>query len=271
MKKYFSLIFLVLLSASIVISAQKANPASDFEYELYYDSTGINITKYKGTSKDVIIPSTIEDLQVVALESASFADSKIVSVTIPNCVIVIGSYCFGKCKYLEKVTLPKDLKYIFSKCFYKCEALKEIVLPPSIEKIEHHLFSESGLESIIIPDSVQVIEQGAFKKCSALTNITIPDSVQMIGSDAFASCTSLASVTVGKGIRQINSAAFINCSSLTSFNIGEHKLKDGSFKLRGQSYSGGYGGLGYGAFRGCSSLSLKEQKKIRDTGYSGGF
>lgn len=270
MKKYFGIVLLVFLSTSIAITAQKANPASDFEYELDSTGTGIRITKYKGTSKDVIIPSMIEDLPVVHLGGNSFEDSKIVSVIIPNSITLIGGYCFSKCKYLEKVTLPKGLVSLYGYCFSKCEALKEIVLPQSLKGFNEGVFSESGLTSIIIPDSVQVIGDRVFEKCKALIDITIPDSIQVIGYGAFSDCTALINVSIGKGIRTIGGEAFLNCSSLTTFNIGEHKMDNETFKFKidGRDY---YVGISGDTFRGCSSLSIKEQKKLRDTGYTGGF
>jgi len=51
------------------------------------------------------------------------------------------------------------------------------------------------LVSIIIPDSVTIIEQYAFNNCENLTSITIPKSVTSIGMGAFSRCKNLTSVT----------------------------------------------------------------------------
>ena len=48
-------------------------------------------------------------------------------------------------------------------------------------------YSDSGLISVIIPNSVTTIERCAFY-CSSLTSVTIPNSVTTIGEHAFWRC-----------------------------------------------------------------------------------
>lgn len=50
------------------------------------------------------------------------------------------------------------------------------------------LFYKTKFKSIILPNSVTIIEGEAFKECSALTSVTIPNEVTSIGSSAFAYC-----------------------------------------------------------------------------------
>ena len=52
-----------------------------------------------------------------------------------------------------------------------------------------------NLTSIIIPDSVTSIINGAFEGCSSLTSVTIPDGVTRIYNGAFSGCSNLTSVT----------------------------------------------------------------------------
>ena len=48
---------------------------------------------------------------------------------------------------------------------------------------------------LIIPSSVESIENYAFHGCSKLTSVTIPDSVTRIGYEAFGGCIRLTSIT----------------------------------------------------------------------------
>ena len=349
MKKKFNVWLLVLLFAFSVgmVEAQKANPPSDFDYDLNEEGSGVVIKNYKGKEKDVIIPSLIEDFPVVQLGKSAFYESNIVSVVIPDSVILIGGYdgrgcfygceslqkvtlsknlknisegcfygcsslkeitlpegletigydafaksglesitipnsvimiggynnyssdgrgCFYYCESLQKVTLSKNLKYIFGMCFHKCSSLKEIALPEGLEKIGYYAFSESGLESITIPDSVSFIGDFAFQECENLKTVTIGNGVKIIKDCAFIGCSALTTVTIGSGIESIKNRAFANCSSLTTFNIGVEKL----YSNKSLYYTDDKG-YGYNVFNGCSSLNLKEKKKIRDTGYSDSF
>ena len=69
MKQKFNVCLVVLLFALSVgiAEAQKANPPSDFDYDLNKEGSGVIIKKYKGEATDVIIPSIIEDFPVVTL------------------------------------------------------------------------------------------------------------------------------------------------------------------------------------------------------------
>jgi len=71
------------------------------------------------------------------------------------------------------------------------------------------------LTSIVIPDSVKSIDDGAFCRCENLISITIPDSVTSIGSYVFSQCSSLTSITIPNTITSIEDDPFSNCDSLT--------------------------------------------------------
>lgn len=237
--------FLFALNVGIV-EAEKANPPRDFKYDLNREGTGVIIKRYKGSGIDVIIPSMIEDFPVVGLGSEAFSKSSIVSVVIPDSVTDIYGGAFESCKSLQKVTLPKNLVYIGRKCFAYCSLLKEITLPEGLKKIYEEAFKYSGLESI-----------------------TIPNSILIIDCEAFQECKNLKTVNIGNGIKAIVNRAFKNCSSLTTFNICVENFSSRAFvKIYDDYYNSGYAD---DVFNGCSSLSLKERKKIRDTGYKGGF
>ncbi len=243
MKRYFAVVSMMCLfvlaniAGAVAQEVQKANPATDFEYDLNEAGDGVIIKKYTGTSTEVVIPAEIEDFPVVGVGFEAFSETNIVSVVFPDSDIWIGDSCFEKCKSLQNVVLPKNLKTISESLFYGCTSLKAITLPNSIEAIYQHSFENSGLEMIDIPDSVTVIENTGFST-----------------GGAFANCKNLKTVNIGKGIKSIKKYTFYGCSSLTTVNINVEKVKYGD-----------------SVFSDCSSLSLKEKKKIRDTGYTGGF
>ena len=77
----------------------------------------------------------------------------------------------------------------------------------------------TGLESIVISDSVTVIEGNAFSGCTSLQSIEIPDSVTKIGLMAFWRCSSLQSIVIHDSVTEIGFAAFGHCTSLQSITI----------------------------------------------------
>lgn len=77
-----------------------------------------------------------------------------------------------------------------SYAFKDCETLKSVVLPESVEVIEYGAFCWcTSLESVELPDNLFSIQLGAFN-FSAISSINIPDSVEEIGV-AFVYCSNL--------------------------------------------------------------------------------
>ena len=58
-----------------------------------------------------------------------------------------------------------------------------VVIPEGVTVIVGSAFTFTEIESISIPNSVEIIEDQAFGFCKCLTSVTIPDSVTIIGED----------------------------------------------------------------------------------------
>jgi hypothetical protein len=76
-------------------------------------------------------------------------------------------------------------------------------------------FEGSGLTSVVIPNTITSIGEGAFGLCYQLASVTIPNSVTSIGEEAFQNCA-LTSITVPNSVTSIGGDAFGGCTSLTS-------------------------------------------------------
>lgn len=138
----------------------KAAPESDFEFRLSEDGTFIEITKYKGNAKNLVIPETIQGVPVEVIDG--FEDNmKIKSVVIPSSVKVIRQYAFGGCESLEKVTLPEGLFLI-----------------------DDAAFSFTGLTSVTLPKSLEYLKSKAFGNCNNLSEINIPDDAAFLVKNA---------------------------------------------------------------------------------------
>jgi hypothetical protein len=98
--------------------------------------------------------------------------------------------------------------------------LTSLVIPNSVTSIGQGAFQNcSGLTSLVIPNSVTSIGQEVFKGCSGLTSVAIPNSVVSIGYSAFENCSGLTSVKIPNHVAIIESAAFWGCSGLISVTI----------------------------------------------------
>ena len=86
------------------------------------------------------------------------------------------------------------------------------------EIYQYAFYGNTALTSVVIPDSVESIENDAFSGCSGLTSVTIPNSVPSIGSSAFRDCTGLTSVTIPDSVTSIGDWAFSGCTGLIEIN-----------------------------------------------------
>ena len=131
------------------------------------------------------------------------------------------------------------------------ETLVTLVLPDKLKSISNGAFcrcrSLSG--SLIIPEGVEVIENTAFYDCISLTGtLSLPTTLKRIGTiqgysshwdGAFAGCRFTCELILPDGLEEIGLGAFQNCRNL----YGSLRLPE---KLKA---------IGEGAFSGCLNLS----------------
>lgn len=76
---------------------------------------------------------------------------------------------------------------IGSCAFNGCHNIKSVIIPDTIETIEEEAFCECrGLESISIPDSVTTIGDAVFFECENLLTIEMPDNIVDMGNNVIA-------------------------------------------------------------------------------------
>ena len=146
---------------------------------------------------------------------------------------------YGIHSQIKSFTLGENVEYIPTYLCVGMDKLTSMIIPNSVTSIGDGAFYDcSSLTSVTIPNSVTSIGEGAFYNCSSLTSITIPNSVTSIGNSAFEGCSSLTSVTISNSVTSIGEKTFYNCSSLTSVTIPNSVTSIGS-----------------SAFEGCKSLT----------------
>lgn len=199
--------------------------------------------------------------------------SALISV-VAACSAADLSSCGGKpASEGLKLTLSSDGTYYTVEDIWMCED-EEIVIPSEynglpVTHIGYAAFCgwdvytgdlrELSYTSVIIPDSVTVIEACAFQYATALTSIDFGNGLKAIGKDAF-NGTSLTKVTLPDGVEEIGSEAFSFCKSLKNLTMGNGDTNIGSeafaycTSLESAVIGGGAKTVGYGAFSFCSAL-----------------
>ena len=191
------------------------------------------ITKYTGTETNVVIPSTINGINVTRIEANAFKDNtSITSVVIPQGVTSIGGAAFNNCQALTSIEIPNSVTSIGYSAFDSCKSLASIKIPENVTSIGNSAFSSCKvLTSIKIPENVTSIGNFTFYGCTALKSIRIPDSVTSIGNRAFQKCTSLTSIEIPDSVTSIGDAAFYNCDSLNTVYVCNSSIDRSKFKI----------------------------------------
>lgn len=122
---------------------------------------------WASTIKRIVLPENVQKIEwgvVSECDRLSFAEVK------GN---VLGMEMFEDCPNLQTVILSGTPEEIPVKAFNRCKSLREITIPEGVKKICPVAFARSGLESIIIPESVTNIDTGAFAFCENLKSIVL--------------------------------------------------------------------------------------------------
>ena len=90
-----------------------------------------------------------------------------------------------------------------------------IDIPPTVKRIGAHAFDNSKITSLIIPNSIEHIENNAFASTYNLRgNIIIPNTTTFIGECAFQHSNFDGTLTLGSGIKEIGPSAFQACHNV---------------------------------------------------------
>lgn len=229
-------------SEPVVFKTATVPELTDFSYTLTDSGEGVLITKYLGTSDSVRIPSEIEGLPVRALGSDLFTRStgRLITCVIPDSVTEIGKYLFYNCKELTNVKLSKNINAISQGMFENCKALRTIIIPDGVKTIESNAFSFSGIEELVLPDSITEIKYSAFYSCTCLISIKLPSSLKVIHPQVFENCEILPSLVFPEGLEEIGSNVFTNCYGLSNVQFPStlKKIGNNNFSCRYHEYLG---------------------------------
>lgn len=172
------------------------------------------------------------------------------------------------CPKLKSIKLPSKLKLtdkgkVNFPQFGGCKSLETIEIPEGVEVLDARAFSNcESLKSIKLPSSLKSIEWIArgysnddfftspFMNCKSLTTLEIPEGITELPDFLFYNCESLKTVKIPSRVKIIKSHAFSNCKSLAEIYLPQNLEEIGEF-----------------AFEGCSSLkSIEIPQSVKEVG-----
>ena len=95
-----------------------------------------------------------------------------------------------------------------------------LVIPDSVTKIGEGAFANlDGLKTIIIPGTVKEISANAFAYNSTLETVIMQEGVEKIDGWAFANCTSLKNVSMPNSLKEVGEMCYFVCTSLENIEF----------------------------------------------------
>lgn len=195
------------------------------------------LTAYTGDGSDVVIPESIQNCTVTAIDNEVFkGNQNIRKVTLPEAINYLGSDVFRNSS-LVSVNIPENLRIIPSYSFNNCSELETVVFHDNIAVMSNTAFKKTNISvpeelfsrvtNNFIPDSEENIifqgddwnytiigENGSIYACineykGNSTDIIIPDSfnsvaVEEVRSFAFKDVSAIKRIFFPETVRELN-------------------------------------------------------------------
>ncbi len=118
------------------------------------------------------IPATLNNggktYTVNEIAPLGFSGNPASSISIPETVTTLGRQCFGNMQNLTQVSLPEN---------------------PKFNSLPLHAFTQCPqLESFVIPEGIEVLDDYVFQGCDKLKDVTFPTTLTQIGNSCFSTC-----------------------------------------------------------------------------------
>lgn len=280
----------VILSVLIVLSAAMCVPVTasaatydsnpnDFEFSYNSSDMTANVTKYKGDSEYVEIPSMVNGYKVDSIGNPIFRDNyKLKGVIIPDTVDYVSQEIFSGCVSLADVDLGKGITKIPLGMFYNCKSLESLTIPEQIEEFEH-IYTVgrrpfdgcTSLKNLYL--KAKDISSIRYLNLPSLTNIVIASTVDSLPNDAFSGYNYIENVTFENGLMVLPDSCFKNCTSLKNITLPDSMMSVGKsafencYNLKSVTFSKNLNTISPSAFKGCSSIeSLNFNDNLREIG-----
>ncbi len=220
----------------------KTNPESDFRVEITDDGMGVRILQYVGTSPNVIIPETIQGMNVVEVKAGFCINEKWADST--------GEYKGNKT--VKKIVFP-DTVTNFSGEY--TERLGDLIALEYVKLPKHLKNKTYNKVSMIGPNEVTNEEPISFGGCIKLKEVVIPDEVEFEVMPYFGGCTSLKSIKIPASVKHFTNT-FWGCTSLNEIIFPESAT---SYEFEG-----------FYVFA-ETNLPIATQAKLKQLGYKASF
>ncbi len=162
------------------------------EYGAFYGCIGLNSVVVDKDNKNYDSRNNCNGIIETETNELIFGNQ---NTKIPNSVTRIGEWAFAGQSLLTTVDIPNSVTSIGSWAFDE-SGLKSMVMPNSIIALGTNVFMYcQALETLVFSESLEIISGFMLNQCHALKSITIPASVKVVEEYALAYCNNIQSIT----------------------------------------------------------------------------
>ena len=165
--------------------------------------------------KDISISTNVTDLSINAfIKCRKLADT--------DGFLITNNTLIGYYGHSARVEIPEGVKIIGSSIidFSSCDLIEEIIIPESVNIINENAFSHlRNLKKVIMPKTMDRLGKEVFRDCERLESITIPEGIEILPREAFNRCTKLEELVLPDSLKIIEEEAICNCPSLKNLRI----------------------------------------------------
>lgn len=193
-----------------------------------YLYTEDNIEQIISSGKVLLVPSSINGVQVVGIGGGSAADTSVIPFIPSSGNNVNNSW--------TSIYIPASVKTINDGAFYQNGASADIAVPGTVSEIGVNAFKESKIKTVVFNDATALtLKSQSFADIPALTSVSFRGNGITIGTRAFQNDTGLTAVDIPNGTKfsgdsdSDNSYAFGGTTGLNLIKIDTDVVYSNTF------------------------------------------
>lgn len=206
-----------------------------------FDKAGKTLVDFPcGRAGHYAVPEGVE-----CIGESAFSGSGLSSVTLPSSLTEIGENAFAYCMSLADIRFGGNVTQCSWSSFERTpwwDAQAKLSAENGdgiyVDKVLLHFYhanevftvregtvriaalasihsDSEAMKTLILPDSLRYIDDGAFYICYNLQNVTLPEGLLTIGHAAFANSTALVEIRIPESVTSVSTEAFRGCPALT--------------------------------------------------------
>lgn len=204
---------------TVLLAYPPASLATSFDIPSTVTVIHNNALNYSSNLTRVTIPESVTWVGHGAFRECD----GLTSLVFPDAITHIGASGFSDCDNLAYIHLPASLDTICNNLGGNLTGqLDELVIPRNVSYIDNYAFYEaSGIKSIVFEEGSRLSAIGnlAFYLCTGLESCILPNSLNTVGGEIFGHCYSLKNVHLGDNITSLGRSTFWECTSLEECEV----------------------------------------------------